>query len=287
MDYMSRRSALKTITKVSLGAAAVPLLGTMCGCGDETRITLNVVLHGLFIMNFTNLNIELFTPQIDDHIYKYGSWDQGAVKDFQLGGQYRLKGVDYRSSIPVMDPRYRLVFTQPDYYQHPFDVHPELSRFVVELPFPETIRFIRCVDSGPNSARGTPCFEIRRLSLCQVLSYAVSDYRDLKLKEIHKNTPWKPRVDWSTATANLHFWAEPALRMTQVHAQDAYKKLSDMVAPLQLQLKTNDTVALDRVTGVHGLSPEEEQGWSEWANGGEGSYPTNCGAIITSHQQIP
>ena len=75
--------------------------------------------------------------------------------------------------------------------------------------------------------------------------------------------------------------------MTQAHAQDAYKKLSDMVAPLQLQLKTNDTVALDRVTGVHGLSPEEEQGWSEWANGGEGSYPTNCGAIITSHQQIP
>ncbi len=118
---------------------------------------------------------------------------------------------------------------------------------------------------------------INKLALCQVLSYPVADYRDLKLENSKK--PWKPQVDWTTATANLHFWAEPDKRLGPHHSHEAYQQLSRMVAKPHLHLNTNKTVPLDRDTGVYGLSTEEEQGWYEWESGGEGSFPTNCGSV--------
>jgi hypothetical protein len=119
---------------------------------------------------------------------------------------------------------------------------------------------------------------ITKVSLCQVLTYFVPDYRELELVE----SPWTPDIDWQTYTANLHFWAEPPKRLTPQHADDAYSQLSCLLPPLSLRLKVYSTVALDKETGICGFPPEQEQGWSDWASGGgEGVHPTNCCAVIT------
>jgi hypothetical protein len=274
MEKLTRRSALKKLIGASLTAAAAPLF---VGCSKfEPQITLNVVLHGLFVLNFTNLEIELFTPFMDDHIYRAGNWDWNCLEHLQPKKSYRLRGVEYRSTPPDLNLNCNILFPREG-FQH--QVHPERTVFTVYLPFPETIRLIRIVDAGLNVPEPNNTLRIHQLSLCQVLSYRVPDYRNLDLL----GTRWKPKVDHATNTANLHFWAEPPLRVPYSHACDAYAKLSELLEPLTLKLGTNKTAPLDPDTGVYGLPREQEQGLSEWESGGEGSYPTNCSLVMVKN----
>jgi hypothetical protein len=295
MKNISRRAILKTLAVASAAATSRFALGQNGeGSAEERRATLNVVLHGLFVMVVKNICLELFTPNIATHIYKAGPWDYRKVRNLENGYVYRLSGVDYRSSLPNYESEFKLEFPQALYK---FTLRPEYSALSIQLPFPETIRFVRCVDQGPNSPTGSNPYEIRRLSLCQVLSYSAADYQQLKLSYVNyqdtvqcKLRPgerthrcrvdWTPEIDEETGTTNLHLWAEPELRLTPQHAIEAYDALSAMIAPLRLTLRANTTAPLDRDTGICGLAPEEEQGWSEWQNAGEGSYPTNCGGIV-------
>lgn len=292
MNKLSRRSVLKTGARLTtLGALSslFPLL-TSCGggssAGSERSIILNVVCHGLFAMNVTDLGLELFTPELGDelnekHMYKAGSWDKDLVRDLEKQRAYRLRGVQYRSECPQpSNSACDLRFSQS---KKKFTIHPQFSRHVVYLPFPEKISLLRCINNGPNTEDGNVIY-IKSLSLCQVFSYFAPDYREVNLLEISPNNrtksfDWEPRVEPATGTANLHLWAEPSVRLLPYHAGMAYRKLSLMTHPLAFRLKTYDTAPLDRDTGVLGVSPEEEQGWSEWANGGEGSYPTNCSLV--------
>jgi hypothetical protein len=271
MENLSRRTVLKKMAGASLAAATAPLFPAIVGCRTfEPQITLNVVLHGLFVLNFTNLQIEMFTPYLKEHIYRAGNWDWNCLQHLHPAESYRLRGVEYRSTPPDLGMDYNILFPKCGFTHK---VHPEQSVFVVYLPFPETIKLIRTVEDRKNCEDPkNNLILVNRLSLCQVLSYHVPDYRNLALL----GTGWKPAIDPSTNTANLHFWAEPLLRVPRQHACEAYEKLSDMLEPLTLKLGTNKTAPLDPDTGVYGLPREQEQGLSEWESGGEGSYPTNC-----------
>jgi hypothetical protein len=237
-------------------------------------------------MNVTDLGLELFTPDLgtglgDEHLYKAGSWDKNLVHDLEKQKVYRLRGAQYRSECP--NPSNSLCDLSFSQGKMNFTIHPEYSRHVIYLPFPEKISLLRCLNRGANTRIGNEV-HIYSLSLCQVFSYFVPDYREVNLLEISANHrsktfDWEPRIEPETGTANLHLWAEPPVRLLPDHAEMAYKKLSLITSPLKFRLETYETVPLDRDTGVLGVSPEEEQGWSEWANGGEGSYPTNCSLV--------
>ena len=261
-----------------LGAITAPLIPGIVGCSNgQSQITLNVVLHGLYVLNFTNLGIELFTPFMKDHIYRAGNWDWEHLQHLKPGNSYQLRGVDYRATTPKLDLYCNILFPKCGFTHK---VHPEQSVFVVNLPLPETIRLLRTIDDGPNCecpAQNT--IIINQLSLCQVLSYHVSDYRDLELR----GTKWKPKVDPLTNTANLHFWAEPLLRVPRPHVCDAYARLSDLLEPLTLKIGTDKIAPLDPDTGVLGLPREQEQGLAEWQSGGEGSHVTNCTAAMVGN----
>lgn len=272
---------------MTLGALSsfIPFL-TSCGesgsAAGERSIILNVVCHGLFVINVTDLGLELFTPYLgNEHLYKAGSWDKDLVRDLEERKVYRLRGVHYRSECP--NPSNSLCDLSFSQSKLNFTIHREHSRHVVYLPFPEKISLLRCITGNANTSAGN-VVTINSLSLCQVFSYFVPDYRTVDLLAISpdhssKVFDWEPRIELETGTANLHLWAEPPVRLMPDHADRAYKKLSEITYPLCLQLGTYKTVPLDRDTGVLGVSPEEEQGWSEWANGGEGSYPTNCSLV--------
>ncbi len=279
MENLSRRSVLKQVARMSAAAAASSFLPAMIGCCHraEKRITLNVILHGLFVLNFTNLGLELYTPFVDDHIYRAGNFDAKGLQHLHPEKIYRLRGVSHLSAAPYFDATYNIGINST--YCHVF--RPQYSVFVIELPFPETIQLIRTVGHDDNTyycdkTKNISVYTINRLSLCQVLSYSVPRVEKLELV----GTEWDPYVRPETGTVSLHIWAEPLQRMTYNHAQKAYAKLSEMFAPLQLKLNTNKTSPLDPNTGVYGLSPEEEQGLSEWSSAGEGSYPTNCSTAM-------
>lgn len=287
MVELSRRSFIHKVGGLSLLGATYPLASAL-DFHSEKRITLNVVLHGLYVMDFQTDCIQLLTPFIKEHVYKAGNWDKCQVEDLCGKKVYRLYGTDPITAPPSIDEACNVVLSHE---QKDFDLNPDLSYFIVQLPYPATIRSLRCVHDSNKSAAyrrsaaafcggyssgGTETIEVYTLSLCQALVYPVSDYRSLKLR----NTCWKPRVDEETATANLHLWAEPKTRQTNCHAAYAYSKLSDLLPPLTMELRTDKTAPLDTDTGVCGLSSEEEQGWAEWENAGEGSHPTNCCTVI-------
>lgn len=274
MTSVNRRTLIKNLANMSILAVAAPWISGITGCDGGPQTTkLNVVLHGLFILNFTDVNLELFTPLVDDHIYRAGNWDWPTLQHLSYGGVYVLRGVHESPTAPAVDPCYNIAPKRGTY-----QLRPEYTVFTIYLPFPEEITLIRKVD-GP--ASGYSCtysggsgtvFPITRLSLCQVLTYSVPDLGRLKLS----GSDWNPSPDPVTGVVNLHIWAEPPLRLSEDHACCAYAKLSQMLAPLQFQLLVNTTAPLDLDTGVYGLPPEQEQGLSEWISGGEGSYPTNC-----------
>lgn len=279
MTKCTRRSLLKSATRLSLAAGAMSVAPALIGCtrSRDRAMTLNVVLHGLFVLNFTNLDIELFTPFVKGHCYKAGRWDWNNVHSLKPGEVYQLRGVSSETVRPIIDETYNLA--APQYCSI---LRPQYSYFMAHLPFPKTVSLIRCVQGDKNTicqnGDGHYTYTINRLSLCQVLTYRVPDYRALRLH----NAAWSPTKDPDTNTANLHFWAEPRVRLEHQHAENAYRTLSDMLAPLCLKLNTDHTAPLDLDTGVFGLRPEEEQGLSEWQSAGEGSYPTNCSTVIRS-----
>lgn len=283
---LSRRSVIKNVAKLSALGSLGLLTPGIVGCNGrkDRRLTLNVVLHGLFVVNFTDAFIELLTPQVNEHEYHAGNWDIREVCELKKGKEYTLWGVNRERDIPQIADDCNIVFSQSVCR---FNVHADQSYFKVWLPFPAAIHLLRCSpqlhDPQPPSCLTNPTdpnkiIYVKRLSLCQVLVYRVNDYDELKLL----GTRWKPWIDKTTFTANLHFWAEPPGRLSPNHAEHAYEQLDTLLDPLKLRLGIYSTVPLDRDTGVTGLPPEQEQGWSDWASGGgEGAYPTNCCAVMT------
>jgi hypothetical protein len=285
---------------MSMAAAAAPLLPWISGCcqNNYQDVTLNVVLHGLFVLNITDCGMELLTPHIHDHIYRVGGWDIRQVYDLEGGKQYELKGT--RKPDPTVFPTpigdCAVNITHQDY---DFSVDATKSFFSVKLPIPDCVYLLRCVTAPPlcdnvNSSRvfkaefgGYPsssCIPITQLSLCQALVYKrVPRLCDLRLH----GSCWKPYVDDYKRTVNLHFWAEPEKRTTPKHANDAYAQLQTLLPPLNLSLQVYTTAPLDECEVVYGLPPEQELGWADWASGGaEGTRPTNCCTAMVSQKPI-
>jgi hypothetical protein len=278
MHFLSRRAFLERATKFSACLVVTPLFSPRPRIAADVSspgITLNVVLHGLFVMNFTSPNVQLLTPFVQEHKYKAGNWDwtMATIEDLAGGKTYTLKGTDPVLAPP--DPTRITCANVLSQSKQNFRVDATKSFLTIALPFPAEIRMLRCL-TGKHLFNGPALSNATTISLCQVLTYPVSDPGSLALDGTH----WKPNIQLSTKTANLHIWAEPDKTLLPQHAQNAYNTLMNLLPPLSIGLATDDTAPLDDPTGVLGVSPEEEQGLSEWVHGGEGSYPTNCNLLM-------
>jgi hypothetical protein len=288
MKKVTRRSVLKSLAKISAVAAATQLMPAIIGCSIDRQILLNVVLHGLFALHIRKTDIELLTPHIDEHIYKVGGWDKDHISCIDRNTDYMLTGVNGETKMPYFDwNQTPTFFGSSDNFCIKYDE----NHSKINLPFPNSFKLLRCINEKyPQenypldgcSSNGVDKY-ITRISLCQVLTYKVLDYRSLQLIPNAGSPvlPWKIPIDWETHTSNLHLWAEPPKRLTSRHANEAYSRLSCLLPPLRLHLYVHTTEPIDRDTGVCGLPPEEELGWSDWnSGGGEGVHPTNCCAVI-------
>jgi hypothetical protein len=209
----------------------------------------------------------------------------------QQNRSYSILGLQHENAMPVIDQNCSPTLSQSKYC---FSVDSTQSYTKIYLPFPAGFRHLRCasvpepthenistVDCTPTQYHKSSGKQINvtRVSLCQALTYHVPDFSQVQIPE----TNWVPKIDKETSTANLHFWAEPPHRLTDVHAENAYARLNDLLPPLNLRLLVYYTPPLDRDTGVCGMPPQEEQGWADWAsNGAEGTHPTNCCAVMAT-----
>ena len=116
-------------------------------------VRLNVVLHGLFLLDITDSGVELLTPKVEDHEYRYGEWDIRHVYNFTAGRQYELK--ETRNSPPPSFPK---PMGDPDcavnitHDKYEFSVNAAKSKFSVKLPIPDEVHLLRCVSAPPYEA---------------------------------------------------------------------------------------------------------------------------------------
>lgn len=279
---LTRRDILRGIGSWS---AARMLMPSMVSFGSEDccckNKILNVILHGLFVMDVTSSGIQLLTPYVDEHIYKAGNWDQdphNADIIHPLKGSYDLTGVKEGLTTPQISCDSNLVLSKSKLN---FQVDPKPSYVTINSPFPREIHFLRFM-KGTNLYRG---IQGSGLALCTVLVYEVC--KELRLGD----SGWKPYFYPANGTnryiANLHIWAEPEMRTSPGHARRAYRQLMCLLPGLPaFEPLYDDTPPLDRQKIldeiIPGLKSIQEMGWSEWQNNGEGSRPTNCNTVTTT-----
>lgn len=215
---------------------------------------LNVVFHGLFSYIIWPDHVEVLAPQVDEHVYKAGSWG----KEFRLreGVVYRLEGVHAEARIPDIDVRNNLVLTKISNIDHS---SAKLYCSLI-LPMPQQMIGLRRAYPPPKQ----PAFQGKALSgtnpdsipLVQTLVYKVEGQPNLG-----KEFPWVSE-DKGSGTINLHIWAEPEIDTTGMspsHASQAFSHLMSLFPDLDLQLAFGASASPDKSTLVRGLKPWEER----------------------------
>jgi len=289
---MDRRALLKNLALASLSAIGQKAFNMPMMFSPAGKPTLNLVLHGLFAMEFTDSNIRLMTPFVSMHRYLASSWNLDDQKPMPPGNSpMTLAGVD--TTLPVFDPRdpkhkldRALILSKSELN---FIVDKDQAYLTVELPWPLEIKLLRFAKRDPvpkpnekpgsNIFKVPPLDKVTELSLCQVVRYPITDLAKLKLTGTTWQGPKQPSPD---NTVNLHLWAEPDQpHMPPSHATEAYNQLGKLLPKLNFALASSDvTVDLDDDTGVTGMAPEEEMGLSEWLHWGEGTSGSNCGNVM-------
>jgi hypothetical protein len=287
---ISRRDVLRGIggwSAVNAARIISPSLfaATMAGGRGKDTKKLNVMLHGLFLLNIVDNHIQLLTPDVCEHIYKAGDWDQSHIADLKdpKGKIYKLKGVRCARTVPKVGTE-NIVLSRKNLK---FEIDPSPRRFEIELPFPEQITFLRSF-KGTNLYRGLG-IHATGMALCTMLTYSRCGKLELA------DSGWEPRAENESTPVlsnvrTLHIWAEPATRVSPLHTGRAYAQLMCFFRRqptnygMNFTVSTDDSPPLDHAEAIHplGLLPEEEMGWSEWENNGEGSRPTNCNTVIVT-----
>jgi hypothetical protein len=270
-------SAVNAARIAAPGVFAAAMVG--CRCSDKRKV--NVMLHGLFVLNVTDKHIQLLTPKVKEHIYKVGFWNYKNIKCLNPG-DYVLEGVTGNGAKFEMSAENIVLSTET----LQFDIDRSCRYFEIIMPLPEKISFLRSM-KGANLYRGTS-IHATGMALCTMLTYCRSG--TLKLR----NSDWDPSREPKGIRnfVNVHIWAEPQTRVSPLHTIDAYYQLMNFFKPrpkagqLYFAPASDDSPPLDHPEAIKplGLIPEEEMGWSEWETDGEGSRPTNCNTVVVTSQ---
>jgi hypothetical protein len=222
---------------------------------------LYVILHGLFVVHFRRDHIQLFSPYVPEHMYLAGNSNIYDLKPLERGEIYSLVGVRSSYNPPPIPHDCNVAI---DRSQIAYSIKSSASQFLINLPFPFAISPARCLRgyhffAGQSAAILNP----NGIALCQVLTYLVGDFNDVRLW----GTDWKPKVkDYPNrkySVAKLHLWAEPDMVMDHGHTGRAYRALMDLVPPIDLE-PLIEIVPLPKDTGIIGLFPEDLKGLAEW-----------------------
>jgi len=135
---MNRRTVLKTLA----AAPAVSLLSGLSGCDGGPYV--NVLLHGLFMMEFNDNKLIIATPKFDGHIFKMRKHGQARGEAKDLPEFITILGVVKEGSRNTFKPE-NLTFPVSDLKRdYAIDYqNPSKHQCTIILPLPEDILGLR------------------------------------------------------------------------------------------------------------------------------------------------
>ena len=250
------------------------------------KLQLNVVFHGLVSYIVWPDHIEVLVPQVDEHVYKAGSW--GKELRLKESFVYRLTGVYGASTPPQIDVRNNLVLRKIS------NIDRSQTKLFCSfnLPLPLEFKALRQARAnGPIiTGRSLSADAPTSVPLVQTLIYRIEDLSNLRLSN---NFLWKPEVT-AMGTVNLHIWAEPDVDMAAMasvgHPTQAFSRLMALFPEVDLHLEFNAAAPTDKITNIHGLNGWEENSLierqmllfpkNEKLKSGKGTEVSNCVGLI-------
>jgi hypothetical protein len=286
MRLFTVRSGMASVALAALLSGIAPLPKIVAAEQTQDR-QLNLVFHGLFGYVIWPDRIEVLAPDVNDHVYKAGTW--GKELRLKQGTTYRLGGVVASATSPAIDRKNNLVFrTISEIDRSPSKIFCSFS-----LPLPASMSGLRHAPntkarpffSGPASAN----LAIDSLPMIQTLVFHVQDIHQLGFGTA---LSWTPQIA-KDGTVNLHIWAEPDADPGEPHpnhAPMAFNQLMSLFPQIQLQLEFGaGTVQPDKTVAIKGVSV-----WEQWSlvernrilfppralKAGKGAEVSNCIGII-------
>jgi hypothetical protein len=221
--------------------------------GPGYQMTLNVVTHGMFAVEFNKKSQRLFLLLPDmgaAHRYKAGHWD--AENDLQPGVTYTLNGVIGDTHTPPQVPTF-------DCTEHAV-VEADLQRknppfCTVDLPFPVRVIPARTqsVANGTNPSGGAPIFQTpnplskqpTQLPRVLVLQYTIPLVQ----------APPTVGVGFWTPTVNIHIYSESPTPPDPNHLADALEALKGLYSGLENLYFTKDALTAASLVTVSDNPP--------------------------------
>jgi hypothetical protein len=268
-EKISRRNMLKGLTALPLLPATTLL--EQAGFSSERMQAssfppaLYVVLHGLFSIVIHEHYIAVVTPDVAEHSYLAGDWQQ--EKPLVKGEWYRLQGADdpkHQDPAPMVDKTKNAVLPGVT------DADMGHSYFLMRLPFPKEIIPIRYVPAHFNGVTAQQFPDM--LPMVQILRYHVFDRNLLKLDPLEG---WPHRKDKSPVLS-LHIFAEPQSFVRPDHAIAAFDAMVKLLPGADLKLASGSMFCppLDKNLPA-GLDPKLQ--WSLAERNGACDKPPQVG----------
>ncbi|HEV2388628.1 MAG TPA: hypothetical protein VGS20_15390 [Candidatus Acidoferrales bacterium] len=268
MKSITRRDLLRGLAASSVFAVFRPLAGGATGWAQQTAASpfqrLNVLFHGMFVVDFGTDEVDVYAPNISEHGYLAGTWMQEA--NVAQGQDYRLSGVvtGPRPDLASLNPKQNAIFKR-----QPVNASYSFCRYV--LPFPDHVASLRLFKKirGKNFFLGSPAPILQPSELPDILVFTYARPDPTSVLEC-KPLTWTPVIE--DGVVNLHVWALPAQAPGPNHSQQAFQQLSKLMGSSTLAL--NPVYASirppqpDLKPTVQGVSCQEELSLVERMSGG-------------------
>ena len=251
---------------------------------------LNLILHGMTAMVIWPDHVEVLFPEIDDHVYKAGSW--GKELRLKQGVTYQLSGVESAPKPPAIDRKNNLVLEKVS------RIDRSSGRIFCSLilPLPSQIVGLRRARNTRQrplfSGRSTVNFAVDSVPLLYTLVYRFQDVNQLSLGN---SLAWVPAPD-ADGTVNLHVWAEPDIDFGAAsinHPPHAFDSLMALFPEIQLKLEFSPSVQPERQIAVRGVHVWEQYTFLERSkllypvqpavHEHKGTEVSNCIAVIVDN----
>jgi hypothetical protein len=217
-------------------------------------LTLNVLIHGMYVIDFGDHDVTLYAPDVPHcaHVYRAGTWMQ--EQDLARGGHYRLTGFarPNRPALAALQPDQNAVFPHRT-------LNPDLAFCSIVIPFPDSVAPLRLTyirDNVPFFDGAPPLYRApAALPDVVALTYKNVDGRP-GLEPLH----WSPDVQ--NGVANLHFWAVPPGATPPSHPAEGLLTMGQLMGYENLRMNTSyanqPAPAPDPAPAVPGVTPAEE-----------------------------
>jgi hypothetical protein len=211
-----------------IAPALAGLDGCWKSCPPSAGITVNVVLHGAYVLELNQKLAKAFVriPYVESHVYTIGPWLlEEQLEDTPPGHPLQIQNLIGSPTLPTMtdiDSYDTVVFKQLTQVKPP--------KIEIELPMPKSVflaRNARLVDEKGNAVDffetlGPLRKQPQRVAMTLVLTYRLDLEATFPSANKHK---WLP-------TLNLHIFAEPCVDPTAQHILDAFHAVRSMYKEL-------------------------------------------------------